>query len=378
MEATAEDLRQQIQSLEDQIRERQRILTEKVGNKQVSLGAAEDALKEAESNLNAAQEDLKAAELERDSLLPQYERCQQNRDHHKVAEKLKNEISKAEEELRAADSKIRGLEDRLQAVSVEYKRERERRSMLVSRISVQVEELGRAVEEKVALTFPIDEAENSNLASSCLQRLMELFREREMELQQWNRHRREIDAIIEMKRQRAVDLRLEADRHMAVTASAKDQEIKALILKFQEERESLLIDIESTKQQNADQLQMLHRTKVLAPKEVTLSDPSAKPQRRELAAPTTNVFAQRTNDLEKEKEEVVEKIKTSSSEKLRLLKATQELKKQMEVEQKKFSLSLQNLESHILNERHQIAELEQENSKLEEMCEAMRLAVRVD
>ena len=373
---TADELQAEVHSLEEQIRDRTRVLEEKVGQKRVTQAEADAALQEAESNLAIAQEDLRAAEQEKATLQPQYDRCLQNKDQHAKAESYKKDISRAEAELKEADAKIKQLEGRLQAVSTAYKNERERRSLLVARVSTHVEDLAKAVEEKIALTFPIDEADDAPQASVCLRRLAEMSRERETEIQRWTRQGQELAAILEMKKQRAIELRLEADRQMALTTATKDEEIKELIARFQEERQSLQQDIEAVRQSNEEQLQALHRPRVSAAKEVTLSDPSRASQRRELSAPTTKVFSQRTQDLQREKEEVLEKIRATAAEKHKLVRATQELKRQIESEEQKFSASLKNLGNQILNERHEIVDLERDNAKLEEMCESLKVAVR--
>jgi chromosome segregation ATPase len=374
-EPTIEELREQIHSLEEQIRDRTRVYNEKVGDQQITHEAAEAALQQAETTLAEAQDELRGVEQEKETIRPQYERCQQNKDQHAKAEAYRRDISTAEDELKEADTKIKHLESRLQIVSTTYKTERERRSLLVSRVSNLVEELGKAVEEKIALTFPIDEVEGGPRASVCLQRLSEMSRERELEIDRWTRHGQELSEIINLKKQRATELRLEGQRQMQLTVAAKDEEIKSMVLRFNEERHSLQQDIESIKEVNAEQLRTLHRPKVAATKDVTLSDRS-QPQRRDLAAPTSKVFVQRTTDLEKEKEVLVEKLRLTAAEKHKLIRATQDLRRQIDVEDKKFTAALRNLENQILNERHQITELEHDNEKLEEACESLKVAIR--
>lgn len=386
--ATAEELQERLLELEEQIRDKKRQLLEKradIGDVELSLEQAEAAAAEAEREQAEAQERLRAAEADRASLLPQYERAQQNKDAHQRADQHKRDIEAAGEELRTADAKIKELEVQLQHSSSAYKSEREHRSMMVSRVGALVEELRQAVEHKVALTLPIDDAEGAPDAAVCLERIGVLTRERETEIASAARHARELAAMAEVKRARTVELQRESDAHIALLRAAKDEEISALVARFQEEREGMQRDIDDVKAANADQLALLRKTKLMSDKAFVVGDPRGDPHdantaaplsRRGLAAPAEKVLVDKSKDLTREKDELTEEIKRATAEKQRLIKASKELRQQIEIEEAKFASTLRGLDNQLRMERIEAEQLEKENQRLEELCEGLTEALR--
>lgn len=378
--STVEELRSEIQGLEEQIRDKERVLASKrKGIDDAALTAAdvEAALAQAEAGLAAAQEELRAAEQEKASLVPQHERCLQNRDQHEKAEQYKKDIAVAEGELRDADAKIKSLERRLQAVSASYKTARERRLLMVNKVTSLVDELRTAVESKIALTLPIDEAEGAPNAIECLNGLAEVTRERELAIHQWQRCAKELDAVIEMKRARAEQLRRESESNIAAMKAAHDEEILALVQRYNEERESLQADIDRAKRENNENLEALRSTKLLSAKSTQLGAPSPN-NARAFATPAETLHHQKAKDLELEREQLLERIRATSLERQKLVKASKELKQQLAKEETKFATALANLENRIHNERTEAVAIDLENKKLEEACDILAVALRAN
>lgn len=379
--AESEDAVQaEIVRLEEAIKEKERVLVAKrkdFSDVKLSFSESEAAVAAAEKLLAAAQEEYFAAEMEKQSLFPQYERSQQNKDHHLRTEEYKKEISVAETQLREADRRIKELEAQLKDVSATYKNERERRMLMVTRVTSLVDELRAAVEHKIALTLPIDEDECSPSAQLCLNVLAELARERETTISHWTRHGRELQSVIEMKKERALELKLESERDIGLMRAAKDEEIRLAIVRFEEERAAIIRDIEELKEANEKQLQALRRTKMLSDKpSVIRSERGSTTPRRELATPAEKVLQERSADLEKEKQTLTDQIREATIERQRLLTATKELRRQIEAEETKHTSNIRNLENQIMNERNQIAGLEKENKKLKEMCDHLAATLR--
>ena len=379
---TAEDVEEQILKIEESIREKSRILLEKrksIEGAELRLNEVEKSAQAAEKALAQVQEELREVEHQRSVLLPQYERCQQNKDQHEKAEEYKREISASEKQLREADSRIKALEKELQEVSAAYKNERERKSLVATRVGTLIEELRAAVEQKIALTLPIDEAAGAPNAAECLKSISEITRERDQSILQWTRHARELAAIIELKKHRVAELALESERQLAKMRAAKDEEVRSLITCFQEERRSLQKDIEAITALNEQQRAELRQSKLVPDKSSTTptaAEPSLTPKRRDQATPTEKVLLQRSQDLQKEKDELEVKMKKLSAQKTQMIRSTKNIRKQIQLEEAKYSTSLRSLENQILNQKNLATDLERENLKLEEACDVLAATLR--
>ena len=265
MSATVDALQEEIHALEEALQDKSRLLAEKkqeTGLLTVDVAEAEKAAADAETELAHAQEEFRAAEQERTTLLPQYERCQQNKDQYVKGEEYKRQIAAAEISLKDAEAKIKALEAKLQAVSAVYKTERERKALLVGRVMAQLDELRGAVEEKVMLTVPSDETSDGPDVATSYRTLGVLARERETTIAQCARHARELDATLHLKQQRTTEVRAESDKEIAALKQRKDEQVKNIVLKFEEERQSIQADIDRVRTANADMQRELHNTKV--------------------------------------------------------------------------------------------------------------------
>lgn len=383
-----EELKRNIHETEEKIREKERTLMSKkklLADGQKLELTGQELLIEAERALESAEQKYKNAEQEREMLLPQYERSQQNKDHHAKAEQYKVAISEAEEKLRHADGKIKELEQKLQQVSATYKNAREKRMLMVAKVNAHVDELREAVENKIALTLPIDDAVGEPDALHCLKRLAEVNRERELSIAHWSRHKEELNAIIDMKRHRAIELKLEAERNVALMKAARDEEIRLLVERFEEERNNLQSDIASVKANNAAKLEALRKTMIMSDTAVLMEPdppipgkPSSKSShsRRETATTSEKLLAQKVKDLENEKSELHQRIRHTSSERQKLIQATKELRKQIDFEEERFTATLRSFENQVQNEKNELSALEHENSRLEEICENLAATLK--
>lgn len=379
-----EKVRQEIRELEAIIAEKRVVLESTEEGRRhaaMSLDEAQQQLREAEEELAAADAELKAAEDEHAALLPQYERCQQNKTLYTAAEELRAEIEKTTAEVRVADATIKTLEAKLQDVSAEYKNERERRGNSYLRIVTQLDELRAAVEEKVALTLPIDDVDDAPNAKECLRGLAEITREREATIGQLKRFANELTAVVEMKRQRSLELSAESERHIAFLKAAKDEEIKGVIAKFQEERAVLQRDIDEVKRINEEQLRALRESKLQYESNTTptfdstVSNTTSHHRSREVhATPSEQMLMAKNRDLEEEKKVLLDSVKKASAERSALIKATRDLRSMIAQEEAKYSGLLRNTENRIQTERNAVGTLQKENRKLEEACDALAAA----
>lgn len=375
-----ESLREDIRRIEESIREKERILLSRrreLNETGATLGESEAALKDAEQRLSAAQDEYRAVEAEKQALLPQYERCQQNKDHHTKAETYKRDIAASEVQLREADKRIKELEARLKDVSATYKNERERRMLMITRVTALVDDLRLAIERKLALTTPIDADGPS--AQLSLNALNELTRERETAVRHWSRYSKELAVLVEMKKERALELKLDSEKDIAVMRAAKDEEIRQAVQRFEAEREALVAEIEDMRSLNEKQLLALRTKKIVSDKPVSMKAPTiggGGTPRRESATPTERVLQDRSVDLEREKLKLVEQIREATVERQRLVLATKELRLQIEKEEQKHTSSVRNLENQILNEKHQITAIEKENKRLKDACDQLAASLR--
>jgi hypothetical protein len=380
MEAV-ERLQDEIHQLENSIREKERVLISRrreFASEDATLNDSEVALAEAEKVLAAAQEEFRAAELEKQSLVPQYERCQQNKDHHLRAAEYKKDIANAELQLRDADKKIRELEGQLKEVSATYKNERERRMLMLTRVTALVDDLRSSVEHKIALTLPIDDDDKCPSAQYCLSVLSELTRERDSAISHWSRYGRELAALVEMKKDRALELKLESEKDIGLMRAAKDEQIRTAIQKFDQERAAIIKDIEEMKQLNERQLQALRTPKMVSDKPGTIKGDAigATQARKDFATPMSKLMHERSADLEREKQSLQDQIRDATAERQRLLTATKDLRRQLEAEDGKHTSIIRNIENQILNERNQIAALEKDNKRLKESCDHLAATLR--
>ena len=378
--STAEKLQEEIHLLEDSIAEKRRVLDDKkrsLGVQETDFAEAERAAGEAEKRLAQAQEDFRAAEQTRQGLLPQYERCQLNKDQQAKAEALRKEIAEAEKGLRQADVTIRELEDQLQLVSAEYKSEREQRALLVSKFSQAIDDIRTSIEEKVASTVPIDQLHGQDYGSQLLRNLATLGRERETSLMQHARYVHELNAIVHLKKQRAMELRADSEREVSALKAAKDEEVRELLARFDDERASLQRDIFDLHEMNKRQQEELRRVKLLSDDHTPGLDTTPTGQsRRQGASRADEVLQHKLADLDRERHELTKKIKATSTERTRLLNMNRELARVIEAESAKHQAHIRMMESKIQRERTKALELERENKRLEEACDVLAAAIR--
>jgi hypothetical protein len=377
---TVESLQAEIQALEDAIHDRQRILQEKEKDVDVAgidCDEAEAEAQEAERTLAMAQEEFREVENTRTGLLPRYERCQQNKEKHKQAEEYRKQISDAERELRVADERIKALERELQDVSAQYKTERERRALLVGRVGMQLDELRGAVEEKVLLTVPIDESAGAPSAMKNFRALCENSRERETSIAQCARHARELASIVQMKQQRAVELRVESDREIAALKAVKDEQIKCMVLKFESERSNIQQDIDNVCEVNQQQQQELHRTKLLSDSSAFAGDitKDAPAVSRRDAASVAALNSKR-RDIEQERQTLQTKLRKTAVERQQLIGVLKDLKKQIDVESDQHGHAIRNLDNQLQRDGNVAAALEKDNLRLEEMCDVLTASIK--
>lgn len=369
-----------IRGLEEQLAEKSRVLSEKkreYNGEVVNIEEARAAAAAAEQRLAIAQEDFRAAEHTKATLLPQFERCQQNKDQHAKAEEFKREIERIEKSMREADSKIKTLEARLQAVSSEYKNERERRSLLADRVASMVDDLRAVIEEKVMLTLPIDESTSVPHASVCVRAIAENAREREVAIAHCARHAAELAAVVQMKQQRVQELRVEADRDIAALKAVKDEQIKRLVLKFDEERRAIQQDIDTVIAANAEQQRQLRNTKLLAAEantSVSLSADRAVGSSKRAGARgdvTVQVLLKKTKDMEHERDELLAALRKTSAERSTCMNTLRETTAKLQLRDAEHQKSLQAYDNKIQRNNLHASHLERENQKLEEACDVL-------
>jgi chromosome segregation ATPase len=371
-------LKDEIRNLEETISERSRILAEKrkeYDGHVATFDEAKEAASEAEQRLAHAQEEFRVAEQTRGTLLPLFERCQQNKDQHQKAEESKRDISRTEQAMREADKRIRELESRLQQVSSEYKDEREKRSLLADRVLTMLEELRSAVEEKVMLTLPIDESTATPHASVSFRAICELSREREVAIAQCARHAGEVAAVVKMKQQRVQELRVESDRDIAALKAVKDEQIKRMVLKFDEERRSIQQDIDAVDAANAELQRQLRQTRH-TPAENAVPTIAGAAGRRESARNASAVTTKRTKELEQEHQRITNEIASVTAERQRLLQGMRELNNKIQKKEAEHQRALQNLDNQIHRDKNAAVQLERENQRLEETCDALISAIQ--
>ena len=378
----AEALQEEIHSLEEQLQDRSRLLAEKkqeTGLATVDVAEAEKEASEAENELAAAQEEFRAAEQERNALLPQYERCQQNKDQYVKGLEYKKQITQAEQSLKEAEQSIKSLEVKLQEVSAAYKTERERKALLVGRVVAQLDDLRAVVEEKVMLTVPIDEQSGGPDVAFCYRSVSELNRRREISIAQCARHARELDAAINLKQQRAIEVRAESDREIAALKRQKDEQVKNAVLKFEEERAAIQSDVDRVRAANAEMQRELHQTKVVSDTRGTgagaVGGADASAPRRQATAQLDSL-TKRGQDLQVEKQALLKQLQATANEQQRLQGSLQQLQKQADAEAGKHKTALRGLEAQVHRDRTTAGALEKENVKLEEMCDVLAAAIQ--
>ncbi len=90
----------------------------------------------------------------------------------------------------------------------------------------------------------------------------------------------------------------------------------------------------------------------------------------------SKLLQERSGDLEREKQSLQDQIREATAERQRLLTATKDLRRQLEVEDVKHTSIIRNVENQILNERNQIVSLEKENKRLKESCDHLAATLR--
>lgn len=366
----------QISALLEAISEKEKILAAKK-EAAASLSADyESALEDAEKIdelLASAQEEWYACEREKADVVAQFNACQQNKIQHAQAEEIRKEITDAEMELKQADDRISELEKELQVVSESYKNERERRMLMLSKVRSMVNGLYESIARKISATMQEDVVED---AEGCLRIITEISREREAECRQWEKYCREAGAIVQLKENRAAELRLESEKSIAMLEDVKQQEMKRMVQRCENERSALQNDIDELKEVHRRQLEQLRTAKLSSGKggKIARSDADTPTVRSSVAV--EKFLVSKLNDHQKERENLEKELRFVTSERQKAVLATRHLQQEIENDTAKHNKAVQSLENQIHNERQEIHSLEKDNQHLRDLCDSLGATLR--
>ena len=365
--------------------------------KKLAEGEAVDAVEAERGDIKKksqkASEDKAAAEAKIADQQAEYDRVMANKDLLDRRDACKRDIDETEAKLSAQQDANAQLEAELEKAQASYKKTRDQRADFVKQATEVLDALKEQVAAKIHDT--IDSEEITSLdAFELIELLSDLVARRERELSNNQRLLREVEAIIELKRETAE--RLESESEAAVTEKRREraEAIKRLIYGFQEERNTLQADIEEVRRVNVEQsgnLQRGHVSRasrdrdVIKPATESLT-PSGrrKPVKRVTAVkqehvptPEEQLIMDKNAEVERELNETLSKVGHAQQQKTALTQEQKSVKHQMVADKSGAESSLRELEAKVVCEVERVRKLNHENARLADAVKHLTDLVRV-
>jgi len=297
-------LQEEIAALEKLLGEKKATLTTKQAEADAATkdeAEVKAALKEAQEANNAATKARDAVVADEADLKPAYERAVETKELKERAKQCKADIAALEKQHADKLGEKAKMELELEAASAAFKAEKTAKTRLVARLTEAVDALKAAVTSKIAAS--VDGADRLGVDPFLItDRASDLVLERESELKNNGRLRREQAAVVEMKKDIAEKLQADTDAKIAQKKKDKHAMIKAMVKEFQDQRNVLQADIDEVRRVNADQAVNLTRGHVETGKlggDVFKGD-STGGKKKGTAVVTVN--HKRTTELKKDRE----------------------------------------------------------------------------
>ncbi|KAH9578235.1 hypothetical protein LSM04_008880 [Trypanosoma melophagium] len=357
------ELRTQLQEIEDALAAQEKLLHERSqGMESLSLRVAEavTSVEESERELKVVQEQLENAERENTVVRTERGRIPEIFENHLQRDTYVREISEADEGLREIQSQIESIGDQVEMLNGSSKDVDTRKRLTFVSLLSMLDKLHASLTRSVQRVLP----EEDNRAREVLKAFRELSREREKAFGYCLRKKREIAAIIELKKQRANELVLDSQKNLSLLRENQEKKTLNVVEEIQAERKMLQEEIESIQSANQKLWDTLRHTKYS-------SDTVQSGDHKREAAVSANGALQGSPDLEIEKDHLREQLKLFHAKKNKLQRMTEELRSSMNNEMEKNAQKLRDLRREVHVQQRESNRIEEENRKLKSLCDSL-------
>ncbi|ORC85498.1 uncharacterized protein TM35_000341100 [Trypanosoma theileri] len=357
------ELRKQLQEIEDALAAQEKLLHGRnQGMATLSSRIAEttNSVEESEKELRVAQEHFEDAERENNVVRSERVRITQISENHLQRDIYVREISEADEGLREIQSQLESIGDQVEILNGTHEDANTRKRLtLVSLISM-LDNLHASLTRSVQCVS----YEEDNRAREVLKALRELSREREKAFGYCLRKKREVAAIIELKKQRTNELVLDSQKNLSLLRENQEKTTLGVVEEIQAERKMLQEEIESIQSANQKLWDTLRYTKYS-------SDTVQSGDHKREAAVSANDALQGSPDLEIEKDHLREQLKLFDAKKNKLHRMTEELRSSTNAEMEKKTQKLRDLRREVHVQQRESNKIEGESRKLKSLCDSL-------
>eukprot|EP00758_Cryptobia_borreli_P011088 Tbor_TRINITY_DN5626_c0_g1::TRINITY_DN5626_c0_g1_i3::g.8139::m.8139 len=360
----------QITFLLDAIREAEKVMYQK---KYASMGVSIDVgcdseiAEDVEKLLVKAKEELLAIERVKADVISQYRMCHKKNLEGTYQDQLRKSIVDAEAELRLTDDKLSFLEKELRVVSALYKKDRERRMILYTEVHTMVNGLYDAVSRKVSVATDGFVTED---AHGCLRMFAEVSREREAECQQWRKYCKEMTSVVEMKKEREMELQIASNKAIASLEESKNQRILLLAEKYENKRSIIEAEINGLKEIHDKQLEQLRSAKLTTDRSGKISQQRIPPARSGI--PADKFLEKKLGKHDQEREHLEHELRRIATERQKAVIATKAIQQEIDSDAASHAKLIGQLEVLITSEKQEVACIEHENNKLRHLRDNLR------
>ncbi|EPY38355.1 elks delta-like protein [Angomonas deanei] len=229
--------------------------------------------------------------------------------------------------------------------------------LTIVRLMSMLDELQNSLQDKVDGTTEEEEERPQEL----LKIIQELTRSRERTLSLVNKREREMKAIIELKKARAAELEVEADKNRDMLDQVNNDEILSVAQRIQKERRELIMQLKKEEEINNKLADTMKDVKYAAEK---------YPKDRNAALSADEARGTSANP-EKEMAELRKRITAADAERRRLTLKTQEMKTRTEDGAADYTEQMTQLKREILTYQTECTRLEKEYRDLQNLCDSI-------
>ncbi|GET93809.1 hypothetical protein, conserved [Leishmania tarentolae] len=351
-----EELRKELQQLEDSLMEREealqrkRHLCAKLNNEVIDTSVATSSQEEVRTTSHEAYRTAsRAKQVLENSEARGSEYIGSSREDYV------NQLMAADEERKSVEAEIAEVSSRIKELK-EKKVDAQKR-LTVVRLMTMLDDLQNLLKKKVYDPSGGDETR----AQELLKTVQELSRERERTIHLLSKKEREMTSLIELKQRRIEELRKEFTRNVSTYVDSNSRELLSVTQRIQAERNQLLEEMERLEEANRRITDVLMDTKYTTDSAIKDRDTALS------AAEATSVSA----NPEKECLQLRECIQKANAERRMYVMKTEEVQGSIDEDTLMYNTRMSKLRKEILFYQDETVRFEKENKNLKHLCDTL-------
>ncbi|KAK7202337.1 elks delta-like protein [Novymonas esmeraldas] len=351
-----EEVRRELQQLEDSLAEREQALQRKRHQSQtlnMELANAHLAVASQEASRVTASDAYRAASRTKQVL--ENGEARESDSPRSNREEYVSQVVATDDARKSVEADIGEISSRIKELR-EKKVDAQKR-LTVVRLMSMLDDLQNLLKKKVYGPSGGEETR----AQELLKTVQELSRERERTIHLLSKKEREMAALIDLKQRRIEELRNEFRRNVNTYADSNSKELLTVAQRIQAERNQLLREIERIERANSRMTEVMTDTKY--------STESAIKDRDTALSGTTTMEV--SSDPEKESAQLRERIQKANAERRLYMMKTEEAQCGIEEESNRYNSRMSKLRKEILFYQEESARFERENKDLKRLCDAL-------